>query len=525
MFFRPEHLWPWRSLRSWRPYFLIFFLAFLIYGQTLFFDFTYFDDQDLIIDKAALLSDTGNIGRIFTSDAFFSVNKFYYRPLLNLSFMLDAQAAGILAPAFHLDNILIHVLAVALVFYLLARLTGKRPLAFWLSLIFLVHPVLAQAVAWLPGRNDSLLTFFVLAAFISFLNFLERPRLRSFLPYLLFLLAALLTKESAVGLPLLAIFYLFFVDRGALERSDRWLLVIGSAAAGFVWFLMRYFALGGDATDYPNALLGLARNLPALLVQLGKLVLPVNLSVLPILADSSLVYGAVVLLALLAVLWFSREKSRTKVIFGALWFLIFLLPSFIRLNTLPDFLEHRLYLSFFGFLLIIAEIDWIKSLDFSQRRVKIMVAAVILILSLVTVLHSRNFSDRLTFWRSAAASSPHSPLAQRNLGVMYYFAGDRAAATTYYAKALELNPNEPMVHNNLGVIYMDDNNLALAEQEFRAELAVNPDYDKALFNLGEVSERRGRFAEAIGWFAATLRANPAYEEAAQRLLILQEKLR
>lgn len=525
MILNTGQLAAWRSLKNWRPYFIIFVVGFLLYSQTLSFDFTYFDDQELIVEKAAILQNLNNIGSIFTSDAFFSGDKFYYRPLLNLSFMLDAQVGGILTPVFFLDNILIHILAAGLIFYLLARLTARRSLSFWLSLVFLVHPVLVQAVAWLPGRNDSLLTVYILAAFIGCLNFLEQPRLRSYLAYLFFFFAALLTKETAVGLPLLVIFYFLFIDRGPSSRADKFLLVIGSAAIGFIWFLMRHLALGGEPTNYLTAAVGIVHNAPALLVHLGKLILPFNLSVLPILADSTVIYGVLVLAVLLGAWGFSKQRRNNYIIFGALWFLIFLLPSFIRLNTLPDFLEHRLYLPLFGFLIMVAEIDGIKNLDFRRRRVKLAALIILVIFSVITLVHSRSFRDRLAFWQAAAASSPHSPLAQRNLGVMYYFNGQSAEAEKYYRAALALNPQEPMVHNNLGVIYLEQKDLARAEEEFKTELAVNPNYDKALFNLGDLYYREQKWPAAAQFLRAALRVNPGYYEAYERLLILANRLR
>jgi len=525
MFFWSEHLHPWRSLRSWRPYFLIFVLGFLLYGQTLFFDFTYFDDQELIINKEEILKDVRNIGLIFTNDAFFYADKFYYRPLLNISFMWDAQVGGALAPLFHLDNILFHLLAVGLAFYLLTRLGARREVAFYLSLVFLAHPVLTQAVAWLPGRSDSLLAVFILSSFIAFLNFLRQPRLRSYIFYLLFFLLALLTKETAVVLPVLLLFYVYFIDRGNLERHDKYLLLLGSGAVAFIWFLLRHFALSGQPTDWMAAAWSVINNSPALLVHVGKLLWPFNLSVLPVLADSSLVYGMATVLILATVWFLSKQKRQPYMWFGVMWFFLFLLPSLVRLHDTADFLEHRLYLSFFGFLLVLAEFDFIKNIDFSRRATKIVAGASLSLLFLLTLWHSRSFSDRLTFWRAAATSSPHSALAQRNLGVMYYFMGDVPAAILYYTKALALNPREAMVHNNLGVIYMNQRNWVLAEQEFRAELAINPNYDKALFNIGDLLVNIGRESEAVVWFESALKSNPYYWEAYERLLILNKRLR
>jgi tetratricopeptide (TPR) repeat protein len=520
-----DKLRDWRNLKSWRPYFLLVLVGFILYSQTLFFDFTYFDDSTLILDKAVFLQDVQNVGQIFSADVFSSVDKFYYRPFLNLSFMGDAQIGGTLPFVYHLDNILLHILAVILLFYLLERLIKRRALAFYLALLFLAHPVLTQAVAWVPGRNDSLLAVFILAAFIVFLNFLQRPRLRSYIGYLLLLFCALLTKENAAVLPVLIIFYFYFIDRGALQKTDRWLLIIGSAAVGFIWFLLRHLALGQEPTNYFSAALGSTGNAPAVLLDLGKLIFPFNLSVLPVLRDSTLVYGIIAALILLAALILSRRKRYNYIIFGSLWFFAFLLPSFITFNDSSGFLEHRLYLSLIGFLIVVAEIDWIKNWNFNSRPGRLLAGAIVIIFIALTLGQSTKFSDRLTFWRQAVADSPHSPLAQRNLGAMYYFQGDLPAAEKYDKQAIALNPQEPMVHNNLGVIYLAQKKDNLAEAAFKTELTVNPNYDKALFNLGDLYDQEKKTDLAAQFWTAALQVNPGYYEAYSRLLNLQNRLR
>jgi len=473
-------------LNSWRPYFIIFALGFLLYSQTLFFDYTYFDDSTLILEKIDILQDLKNLPKVFSTDAFFSSDRFYYRPLLNLSFMFDAQWGGALPFFYHFTNILMHCLAVALLFYVLKFLLKKQALALFLSLVFLIHPVLTQAVAWLPGRNDSLLAIFVLASFALFLKFCDRPRLLYYIGYLFFLFMSLLSKESAAVLPLLVIYYFYFIGRNKLAGSDKLLLVLGSITTGFIWFLMRHFALGGEPTDFIAAFIGVIHNLPAILVGLGKIILPVNLSVLPVLADSTIIYGVIIFIALIYFIFKSREKRWSFLIFGLIWFLLFLLPSFIRLNTLPDFLEHRLYVPLIGFFIIIAEIDYIKNLDFTKKNIQYISLGILTILASISLFHSTVFRNRLVFWEAAAQSSPHSPLAQRNLGAMYYFEGNYEAAQKYYFRALKLNPNEEMVHNNLGVIYMELKKYDLAKEAFLTELQINPGYDKAVANYNRL---------------------------------------
>lgn len=513
-------------LMTWRPYFIIFILAFLLYGQTLFFNYTYLDDSTLILDKYEVLSNFKNVPTLFSTDAFFSGNKLYYRPLLNLSFMLDAQVGGQQPFIYHLDDIFLHIIAVALIFLFLKKIRIKTPLAFWLSLLFLVHPALTQAVAWLPGRNDSLVTIFVLLAFFVFQRFSRSGRLSAYLGYLALFFLALLTKETAVLLPVLIIIYSWTLGRDdKLSNRDRWLLIFGSLAVGFVWFLLRELALDGGKIGLAAALASIIKNLPDAFIMSGKMILPFNLAVLPVTADSSFWLSLIGWPLIISALIFSRQKRGAYLLFGAAWFLIFFLPPFLISSDAPYFLEHRLYLPLIGFLMILGEINWLKNLNWQSRRVIGGAAIILMFLAILTFAHSRHFRNPLVFWQSAVKESPHSPLAQRNLGVMEYFSGDLLKAAANYRQALILNPNEPMAHNNLGVIYLAQKNSKAAAEEFQAELAVNPNYDKALLNLGDLYYSAGDTTQAASYWQAAERADPEDTNAASRLNNLGKPLR
>jgi len=513
-------------LDSWRPYAVIFILAFLLYGQTLFFNYTYLDDNTLILDKYTVLSDFRNVGTLFSTDAFFSGNKLYYRPILNFSFMLDAQAGGQAPFIYHLDDILLHIIAVGLIYLLLRKINLKKPLAFFLSLFFLVHPALTQAVAWLPGRNDSLVTIFSLLAFLVFLRFSQTGRLSAYLGYLALFFVALLTKETAVLLPLLVIVYSLTLGRAEkITGRDRWLIIFGSVAVGFIWAILRKLALGTTKISLGAALTSIFHNLPDAFIMSGKMILPFNLSVLPVSLDSYYWLALIAWVLLIAAWLLSKRKRGAYLIFGAAWFLIFFLPPFLVSNGAPYFLEHRLYLPMVGFLIMLGEIDWLKDLDWSRRRVLLGASAVLLFLSIITIVHSQAFSDRLTFWRTAVKDSPHSPLAQRNLGVMEYFVGNFSGAAADYQKALALNPNEAMAHNNLGVIDMNNKDYVSAVAQFKQELAVNPGYDKAYLNLGDIAYLNNDLTNALIYWQDAARANPDDAEAQNRLNNLAKPLK
>ena len=158
-------------LKSWRPYLWIVLAGFLLYFKTLFYDLTYLDDNVWVLDYQWFLKNFSNSLQVFRRPDI--VSGLFYRPLLNLSFIISAQMSGSSPFAYHLTNILTHLLAASLFFSLLNKLNYSRELSFLFSLIFTVHPVLTQAVVWIPGRTDSLLGVFVLTSFIFFLNFLK----------------------------------------------------------------------------------------------------------------------------------------------------------------------------------------------------------------------------------------------------------------------------------------------------------------------------------------------------------------
>ncbi|MDD2681044.1 MAG: glycosyltransferase family 39 protein [Patescibacteria group bacterium] len=517
-----QQIEKWFSLQKWRPFFLIFSLGFLLYSQTLIFNLTYLDDNKLLIDQHEVLSNIRSVSQAFSTDAFFAGTNFFYRPLLNLSFIIDAQFGDKnLFFFYHLDNILLHILAVCLLFIFLKKILNKKKLAFFLSLLFLVHPALSQAVAWLPGRNDSLMTIFILASFLSLLNFCSRPRLITLFGYSLFFFLALLTKETAIFLPLLSLLYLFTIGRqDRLINNEKIIVLITSLPAVFTWYLMRNLVVVKENINFTAAIWSALKNLPDALIMSGKMLLPFNLSVLPFHDDSSLFLSLLALILIALALFFSKQKRKDYLIFGAAWFLLFFMPPFATAELVPYFFEHRLYLPLIGFLIILGEIDWIKNLDFKKKIIKFTAILIILFFSFLTWRHSQSFSDYITFWKSAVETSPHSSLANRNLAAMYRKDNQLNLAAKYYHGTLGLNPSESIlynVHNNLGLIYLEWGNFDLAETELKKEINLYPNNYQALYNLGNLYYKENRLSEAAQSWQATLNIEPEYYQAYQRL--------
>jgi hypothetical protein len=494
----------------------------MLYAKGLWFNFTYLDDNVLVLQNYPFLSRITNIFAAFSQDIFRShqTPDVYYRPVITISLMLDAQVSGTSPFVYHLTNILLHLIGSLLVFHLLTRLDYPKPVAFCAGLFFAVNPLFASAAAWIPGRNDTLMAIFSLGSFIWYLNFLQKGRTKALLLHLGFLGLALLSKENALFLlPVIICHYIFiqgirdfFSSRGRLLMG--WFCVIGG------WFVLRNLALKSPLKlDVGILTASLFKAFPAVPQLFGKLLFPFNLAVMPTIEDTPFIYGFVAIAALWLLLGFSKSKRLSYIFFGIAWFLLFLVPSFMRPDRLAMgyFLEHRGYLAALGFLIILLEVDFIKHINFHKFLPLAIFILIIFYFSFKTFVYAENFRDRLSFYESAVRSSPSLPLAHRNLGAMYYLEGRLELAEGQLKEALKINPFEPMANNNLGLVYMSKGRFREAEEAFLRELSFNPDYDDANFNLGLLYYRLGRKDEAGRLWEKTLVINPSHKQALECL--------
>lgn len=527
---------------NFRIYAALCITGLLLYAQTFFFGFTYLDDNVLILNNIPFLSDLGNIFNAFAHDVFFGSNgsTAYYRPLLTLSFMPEAMLGGAIAFFYHVANVGVHLIAACLAYALFTKLQYSKRVSLLLALIFLVHPVLTQAVAWVPGRNDSLLAVFVLASFNAFLDFVSHSSdegltksahsdgRKALYWSVIFFLLALFTKETAIVLPVICIGYLWI--SGRLRSSSLPEFGSGWVIAVLIWLPLRLNAMTSPLQmSLHDAAASFLQNLPATLQMAGKVFFPFNLSVLPILRDTTFVWGyiAAALLILLVLLQLKNtqvpRRAYFMMLFGFAWFLLFLWPAFVRpdISGTADFIEHRLYVPIIGLLILLAEASLVRVLD-EQAGEWFLVPWLFLfaVFFVMTFSHERVFADRLTFWENAAFNSPHSSLAQKNLGAMYYLDKQYSLAEIYSRRALALNPEEPMVHNNLGLIWAARGEMKKAEQEYLQELSFNPYYDAAHFNLGLLYYNEDDFVGAKKEWIETLKINPNYADALNGLRAL-----
>ena len=499
----------------------------MVHFRVLFFGFTYLDYNVLILDNLPFLKNLSNFFEVFRQDVFHVLrgSGAYYRPVFTLSLMADAAWGGASPIAYHLSNLLIHTVAAGLFFRLLVALGAPSGGALLAALVFSIHPVQTQAVAWIPARNDSMLGAFVFASLLGLRRFQTSGAWGGLAAHLAFAALALFTKETAVVLvPIGILMVLLLRDESAPRPAGAavaWLA--GWAALGTVWLLMRTAALQNPLhIPFGEMLHSLWLNLPALLQFLGKILVPLRLSVLPLLQDTPSWPGWTAVALLAAALWRTPNPNWRRLAFGAAVFILFLIPSFILHSTiLADIMmEQRVYVPLAGFLFLALELEPLRGFAAQSARARGLAAAVLSVLGFLSFGHAAHFRDRLPFWKNAVLTSPHLPIAHRNLGAMHFLDGRYPEAAAEFAKSLELNPAEPMANNNLGLIYMNAGRFQEAEAHYRRELVINPAYDNAHYNLGLLYHRQNRVPDAVRAWERALELNPDHREALYNLAVL-----
>ncbi len=478
----------------WQPYFLIVFLAFVIYLQALTFDFVHFDDHKIIVQQHEQIESLSKIPEAFT-DAFGNL----YRPVLKISWIFDSQISGKSPGMYHFTNVILHIIASVLVFMTLLKFKFRRTPAVLLSFVFTVHPVLTEAVAWIPGRNDSLLAIFTLLSFISIINYFDTKKIQYIILHLSLFALAIFTKETAALLPLMIVLYAALIKKDKIFKIDNFIIFAGWLAIGIVWFLLRENALANTQTRDITGFEAFFANISAFPDMLGKIILPINMSGLAVTHTMHTAAG-IVLILLLIVIPFLVKSNNKMVIFGAIWFLVFLLPGFFaRMHIATDFfdyLEHRLYLPMFGMLMML--LGFLqgdrKNISTSARNILI---ALITLFSIITLAYSREYKDAETFWKAAIEDAPGRANFYSVLGKVYYDRNSYREAKEYWGKAVELTVNhDPDFYNNLAVVYKKLKEYDKAIDMAEKAIELDPDKPEYRYFLGKMLYDQKYYKEA-----------------------------
>ena len=445
----------------------------------------------------------------------------YYIPITMTSLMLDYAAGG--RPddlrVFHRTNLLLHLCSVSLLFLILARLFGVLP-AGVAALLFGLHPLTVEPVAWVSERKTLLATLFAFASIWTYL--LARMRTNRWIGVSVgFYLLALLSKPTVILLP----FVLLLLDAWPLRRMDRraWLGKIpyfALAAASVVVTLISQKNTVGmgipGATDLLRSPLQIGR---LLVFYLEKIVWPVGLScVYPdpgpfTLSNPWAVGSALLVLVLTLGLAMAWRRHRGPLVVWAI-FVLSILPTLGLLEYSWIVVSDKyVYFPAFGLVLGIGSALAVL-LPRVRHRTPILVAVFV---ALGTVLAGEvygvrrtleHWTDTLTLYRYMEATAPESAVVQGKLGFLLYERGEVMEALPHLERAAQLAPADCEAAYWYGVGLCVAGQPAQGAEEFRRALSIDPTYKEASNQLGNALVMLGRSEDAARQFRLSLGMDP-----------------
>lgn len=489
-------------LKSFRPYLWIIGLGFLLYFQALGLGYVSLDDEHLIVQNYPHISNLANLPQAFLKDVYWRNPGTYYRPLLNVSLMLDAALGGQKPFVYHFTNILLHLACGLLIFAFFQKIGFGRLRSFAVSLFYVAHPALVQAAAWIPGRNDTMLTLLILSCFIFLVRYLEKNKFYDLIGHFVFFALACLTKEAAVVFPVAGLIYLWAVYKETPSLKRAIPLISGWAVILAGWYWLRWIGISPAVNAHERQFANYKEILIGLVSYTGKVFFPFNLSVLPLAGDVKLFWGLAAIALLMILVLVKGVYDRKMFFFGLGWYLLFLLPTFVKLAGQINYLEHRLYLPLVGLMIMLLETNFVRNI--SLKPALIAGLPVLIVFGVLAIGHIADFKSDRTFWWNAVKTSPNSGLAHQMMGRAWIRALQPALAEREFLRASQLDPRGTSIPNDLGLLYLNHGIYRKAEEQFKKVLELDPNHANVrnnlalvYFNLGMLDSSRHQLQEAI----------------------------
>ncbi|MEZ5398168.1 MAG: tetratricopeptide repeat protein [Bryobacteraceae bacterium] len=487
----PPRVWP-----PWRIALALAALTFAVFARTIGFDFIRFDD-----DLGVYLNPQIHKGLTPESIvwAFRTTELGFWFPLTRLSQLLDVSLFGMNASGHHFTNVAQHAATVAVLFLAFERLTGDRWKSALAALLFAVHPLRIESVAWVIERKDTLSGFFWALSLLAYARFARGAT--SIVPVAAAFLCALLSKPNVVTLPAILLLIDFWPLRrlnegvGKLVIEKLPLFAMSAALTAITVFTQK----DAGALDLLRGVDTAQRlaNIPvAYVLYLRDTVWPWNRSVLyPFEYWAAWqIAAAGLLLAALTGLILARARTAPWIAAGWLWFLIALLPNIgIVQAGVQSRADRFTYLGHMGLFLGLV---WTLAQVISARA-NLVIGAWAAVLALLTIVQTGYWKDTPTLLEHSLAITPRATLLLTNLGLEYMDRGQYEPARALFARGVEIAPDDIGPRNNLVNALVAMNRDADAMQAAEEAIRRFPQSDLSYSMRARVFIATQRPAEAI----------------------------
>jgi tetratricopeptide (TPR) repeat protein len=510
------------------PLFIILLATIISYLPVFHNGFINLDDDKYIQNN--LLIRSINIKEIFSH--FFEGN---YHPLTLFVYSIEFQFWGLNANGYHAINLLLHLFNAVLVFYIILLLTDKKEIAFVASLLFGIHPLHVETVAWASELKDLLYTFFFLSSYLNYLRFRKEKKSKYYSYSILLFIFSLLSKAMAVPLPLVLLLTDYFQGRKLdakawIEKLPYFILAIITGALAIVAQKSSGAIQHLDYYSLPQRMLFACYGFITYLV---KLIIPYSLcAYYPYPVKSGAGIPAIyylypfIVLALISFVIYSLRRSK-KIFFATGFFSI---TVFIVLQLLPVgntiMADRYSYIPSIGIFYLAGELFYsIWSKKKSAGSLKIAAPIVLSVIGLFYMIAANNrchvWENSLVFWNDVIEKYKTVPVAYNNRGMALEAVNKTEEALPDYSSAIELQPDFAMPYNNRGNLLMNRQQNDLALIDYTKAIELDPHLAEPRNGKGVLLLREKKFEEAIELFRKAIELRPNYPEVYYNLAICE----
>lgn len=504
------------AVRHYLSALLIVSLICFVYANSLSGKFIW-DDQALVRDNSSIKS-WSNLGHIITGycgqDA--GVVSNFYRPLTNISYLIDYSLWQLNPAGYHISNILLHSAVAISLYWLVNLLFSDLLLGLLTALLFAIHPVHTEAVSYIAGRADSLAGLFVLLSFVFYFKSLHIKNLPYYFTTILFYILSLLSRENAVIFPglLLAYHYIFSIKIN-LKRFAPFVVI------GLTYLILRIIFLPGvmhNGTLFTR----LPGFFAAFLSYIRILLLPLNLHMeygnQLFTFNQPQVFLGIILFFLLAA-YVILARANKILLFFSLWFLIMLIPNSNLFPINAYMAEHWLYLPSIGFFIILASGLLAIYRNWRYRNMGLVFIGVLIsFYSILTIKQNKYWQDPIYFYKKTLQYSPNSIRLRIMLGREYLDKNDINSAVNCFKEALTIQPNASAIFTELGFAYGVTGYYDEAAKMFREAIKFEPKNPANYTNLAAPLFYSKNYDEAIRACQQALEISPKDVQAYTTLI-------
>ncbi len=467
-------------------------------------------DDDRYVTENVMIKNLSFSG---IQNVFFSFHESNYHPLSLLSYMIEYFFFNYNPLVYHLTNLLLHLCNALLVFWIILLLSSNISVSFLTAIIFGIHPIHVESVAWISERRDVLYTLFFLGSLVCYLYYKRGRGMKYYLLSIVLFILSLLSKAMAVVLPFILLLLDYFLNSSFNKKElAKKIPFLAVSSIFLVITCLARHAAGDIQVQNKMAFLldGLHNTIFSIVFYITKLILPVKLSILyPEYNTFHFLFlvSPFIIVIFLILIFFSAKYTK-KIIFGSSFFLICLLPVLLvpsRSSWGPN--DRYVYVASIGLLYIVSEcFIWalrkintvcVHNVRFLRSVIFGISIIVIGILAVLTWDRCKVWKDSITLWNDVLNNYPLVATAYNSRGAEYLARKEYTKAYADFVKTLSIDQNYYEAYFNLGSLYSIKGNYNEAIKLINKTLQINPGYLKAYDLLADIYGLTGHHLEVI----------------------------